>query len=878
MIISFYSYKGGVGRSQLCANVASYLCHRKDKKILLMDWDFEAPGLHYFFDRKNADIEENGTIELFESYSNMMRTKSNVSIEDYSFFDESQFISLAKGDKGRIDLVPAGNYNNSYVFRVNNFDWYEFYERLDGKTYIEYLKKYLKELDYDYVFIDSRTGINDYSGICNIQLPDANIVVMVANNQNVEGCRKIIDKIIDSEYVKSKKFRKSYVLPILSRISTNHDKYDEWATIFTEEFHYLLKMIDTDIPQKFSKQIFKDFYLNKTLLLNSSQCSVGEHLFIKDKKMAIPRSSFVSKYANIGDYIQNLKEEERIFITNQIDKETWMQWGELAAANEQREKAAVAYEMAEEYEKSIEFGGTIKTFFELANKNMENGNLKESIRYYEKVLEIKENHIPTLSNLASIYSQKGDFEKAIKLCNIGLDLEPDNPTLLFNLELTYRMQGDDEKALDYLSNLLKRNPNDIFLLINIANIYAIRKQYNKAIEYYEKCLIINPNNEDILNKIGSAYANFKDYEKALSYYEKGLRINPNDGDILKNISDVYISLEDYEKAIEYYEQVLTIDRRKEILLIVSLIYLKLKDYEKAIEYIDEILLISPNDVDAYSLLGIVCFQKGLLKEAKNNMYKGIESSISNKINLGHIYLCEGDKNKALEYYKKGFFAFENKNEFWKDMKDDLQYLLQYGITEEYYNQILAEVEDKNKLKNDDIHALAELYKDYVVEFVYWFRKQYQCSEEDCYDIFHRSMEILWVKMKHPDFINPDCGMKQYLYGISKNVYRNLQKKQKHFVAQDIIASLPAKEDSTINELPGIKELKLFEDYELSSNSKKLKIAISQLGEKCQELLIRSIVYGRPNRRIAEEMNYENEDSVKIQIYKCKKKLKKLLNT
>ena len=141
MITTFYSYKGGVGRSQLCANIASYLCHRKDKKILLMDWDFEAPGLHYFFNKSNNDIGNEGTIELLESYTKMMRTVSDISEENYTFYNSASIIPLVQsGGQGKIDLIPAGNYNDSYVFKINNFDWYEFYELLDGKVYIEALK------------------------------------------------------------------------------------------------------------------------------------------------------------------------------------------------------------------------------------------------------------------------------------------------------------------------------------------------------------------------------------------------------------------------------------------------------------------------------------------------------------------------------------------------------------------------------------------------------------------------------------------------------------------------------------------------------------------------------------------------------------------
>ena len=48
--ITFYSYKGGNGRTMALSNVATLLAQQNPKdKILMIDWDLEAPGLHRFF-------------------------------------------------------------------------------------------------------------------------------------------------------------------------------------------------------------------------------------------------------------------------------------------------------------------------------------------------------------------------------------------------------------------------------------------------------------------------------------------------------------------------------------------------------------------------------------------------------------------------------------------------------------------------------------------------------------------------------------------------------------------------------------------------------------------------------------------------------------
>ena len=69
-VITFYSYKGGTGRSMLVAN-AAWLLASAGYRILLIDWDLEAPGLHRYFKPFLADPElkeTDGVIEWLTDY------------------------------------------------------------------------------------------------------------------------------------------------------------------------------------------------------------------------------------------------------------------------------------------------------------------------------------------------------------------------------------------------------------------------------------------------------------------------------------------------------------------------------------------------------------------------------------------------------------------------------------------------------------------------------------------------------------------------------------------------------------------------------------------------------------------------------------------
>lgn len=99
-IITFYSYKGGVGRSTTLASCASYLAINNKKKIVILDCDFEAPGFtNFYLADPSVPIFSNGLIEYLTDENN-----SNKAIAGY-YWETSKLYS----GEGEIFVFPAGN-------------------------------------------------------------------------------------------------------------------------------------------------------------------------------------------------------------------------------------------------------------------------------------------------------------------------------------------------------------------------------------------------------------------------------------------------------------------------------------------------------------------------------------------------------------------------------------------------------------------------------------------------------------------------------------------------------------------------------------------------------------------------------------------------
>jgi len=207
-IITFYSYKGGTGRSMTLANVGWILASRWNR-VLLIDWDLEAPGLHRYFHPFLEDkglTTSDGLIEFFMRFEEAASgPPSNANAQEASKTDNNWYLPLADPSKfilplawpfehGTLDLLPAGKQGPSYAARVNSFNWAAFYERLGGGVFVEAMKQKLRE-QYDYILVDSRTGVSDTAGICTVQMPDDVVVCFTYNTQSIEGAAAVASAI-----------------------------------------------------------------------------------------------------------------------------------------------------------------------------------------------------------------------------------------------------------------------------------------------------------------------------------------------------------------------------------------------------------------------------------------------------------------------------------------------------------------------------------------------------------------------------------------------------------------------------------------------------------------------------------------------------------
>jgi MinD-like ATPase involved in chromosome partitioning or flagellar assembly/Sec-independent protein translocase protein TatA len=196
-VITFYSFKGGVGRTMAVANVAYRLANTHGLKVIAVDWDLEAPGLHRFFGVSSADAAKGqGVLDYFAAWDKAVKGQEP---EPPNVMEWVIPITKKKHKPrfGSVSLLLAGRLDETYDARLAALHWQDFYEREAGAAAVETLREQLVG-NADVVLIDSRTGLTDAGGICTIQLPDGVVLMAAPNQQSLEGTDRVARAIANA--------------------------------------------------------------------------------------------------------------------------------------------------------------------------------------------------------------------------------------------------------------------------------------------------------------------------------------------------------------------------------------------------------------------------------------------------------------------------------------------------------------------------------------------------------------------------------------------------------------------------------------------------------------------------------------------------------
>lgn len=184
--ITFYSFKGGVGRTTALTHVAWILAMR-GRKVIAIDLDLEAPGLSSLLNLTSTP--EHGIVDYFYERSYLPRgIEPSISIAE--IFGEARIPDAP----GRLFVVPAGSLDLNYITKVDDLRASAITERGEDLWSI-FFREITEQLQPDIILVDSRTGINEWGAFSLLRAADQAIVFLYPNEQNKRGVELLLEAL-----------------------------------------------------------------------------------------------------------------------------------------------------------------------------------------------------------------------------------------------------------------------------------------------------------------------------------------------------------------------------------------------------------------------------------------------------------------------------------------------------------------------------------------------------------------------------------------------------------------------------------------------------------------------------------------------------------
>lgn len=487
--ITFYSYKGGVGRSLTLSNIAMRLADL-GKKVCIIDFDLEAPGLHLKFNKHINQSEINkGIVEYISDFQN----KDYVPKAINEYVTDVNYLGTLNGS---IKLIPAGDiYSNEYWKNLSSINWKDLFysDENNGVNLLLHLKELIKiDLNPDFILIDSRTGITDISGIAMTLLADSVVTLAANNEENISGTARIIKSLMNNENNLLGKLPKIHF--VLTRIPyyPNPDEKHKEVRIVRKA----LTTINQD-----------EKLIEKVFVIHSDRDLEEEERF---------KINIISKKDVVLNQVVPI-EEDYLTLFEELTKDDLTD-EELCRFNDLRESELLIEEVKNTLDNAVK------------------------INKLKKAIELNLNSHEAMGLLAEAFIDLNNFEEALDYARQASKIDDNDWFYKYHIAYCLEKLNQGDEAKEILENILEIDNINSAALSFLGNIYNRRLDHGKALSYQLKVVEYFPDYDNGYNSVGNTYRLLKNYEKAFEYIYKCMELNPKNYYASGTLAEIYAEL------------------------------------------------------------------------------------------------------------------------------------------------------------------------------------------------------------------------------------------------------------------------------------------------------------------------------------------------
>lgn len=513
-VVTFYSYKGGVGRTSALVNMA-YRLARRGKRVFILDFDLEAPGVDSYGLTSTSETGQ-GLVEYIATF---MQRGEVPPIRDF-VVDATHL-----GTGGKLFVMPAGKKDEAYKSALSGLDWKILYRQKQGYLLIENLKGAIYEqFKPDYLLVDSRTGLTDISGICTLQLPHLVVLLFSLNQQNISGITPILKTI------KANRIGRNIATLL---VASPVPDMPQWIEARTARFEHARKAMGSAVDIVLPYDPFLAF---KESIVDGQETSHPQTYLGKaydaltDKVISanpidvLTLLKHASQLKEEGNHeLAELRYREAVD-TKPDSAEAWLEFGKFERLQRKFAEACDCFERAHALApEDCEILSQLSTTYVHVDKS-------KSAHYYEKFLG-HEQDAQKILRVSMTLRDFGLIEVSLGGILRATNLDPRSESAHIQLGQTQMQLRHYRQAAEAYKHALELDPNDLVCIYNVGAALTRAgdprgsEYFARAIEIWEKLDRSDYENDDLANyyeAMSVAYMALGKKEMALGLLEKAV--------------------------------------------------------------------------------------------------------------------------------------------------------------------------------------------------------------------------------------------------------------------------------------------------------------------------------------------------------------------
>ena len=290
-VITFHSFRGGVGRSTAVAFVAKLLIDQ-GKRVFVVDANLEAPGVHALLTKYEPTL---GFIDFINDYNDFIKGwafegvgLNRIGMENYVLRGDTRI-----DPDGLLDVMPAGDIMSpSYLRKLSEPDW----DKLEAESHSvlhELFQRIRMIYSPDFILVDSSTGCTNLAGHLLFRHSTMNLLILTPQPRREYGLYLFSPSIRKTEG----RVNYRYVPSLLSR-----DQYER-----EQQLGQLIEVLG-DTLYGHDKELLMDLR-GEMIELSLMRTNVLENIRREDLQDSLLQSRFLPLAKAVLETVQDVKVE-----------------------------------------------------------------------------------------------------------------------------------------------------------------------------------------------------------------------------------------------------------------------------------------------------------------------------------------------------------------------------------------------------------------------------------------------------------------------------------------------------------------------------------------------------------------------------------------